>query len=201
LVDRAIQLSLEERGALGTAGALGQLRWWIDGRATLTVNADTYSEAELTAFVADWDGERTRLLLHRADELAGGAGVGAALMPWVVVSRLEPVVSGLYSTVWVPASSEGRLEVVRYDGPFFDCGTPRSYLAANQYLASQAASGSLIDRTASVTGDVSGAVIGAHARIEGVVRNSVVWDGAAVGAYEVLDRAIRTDDGKTVLVR
>ena len=41
-LDGRAHLSLEEPEALGTAGALGQLRDWIDGRPTLVINGDTW---------------------------------------------------------------------------------------------------------------------------------------------------------------
>ncbi len=201
LASRPVQLSPEAPEALGTAGALGQLRWWIDGRPTLVINADTYTEADLAAFVAGWDGERIRLLLHGTDRLRPGVGVAAALMPWSVVARLEPVPSGLYPCAWAPAAAGGRLEVARYDGPFFDCGTPRSYLEANLFLARRAEAGSLVEAGAIVTGEVAGSVVGAAAAIDGTVHESVVWAGGTVARHEVLERAIRTDGGVTVMVR
>src|SRR5437773_5066779 len=57
-----VHLSVEEPAALGTAGALGLLRDWIAGRPVLVLNADAWHEADLTPFVAGWDGERVRLL-------------------------------------------------------------------------------------------------------------------------------------------
>src|SRR5580765_1888454 len=53
--DRA-QLSFEQPVALGTAGALGALRPWIDGRPVLLTNTDAYLPAGLTELVAGWDG-------------------------------------------------------------------------------------------------------------------------------------------------
>lgn len=41
-----VHLSIEQPGALGTAGALGQLRDWIAGRDVLLVNADAHLEGE-----------------------------------------------------------------------------------------------------------------------------------------------------------
>ena len=38
-------VSVEQPIALGTAGALGRLRPWIDGRPALVVNADTWADA------------------------------------------------------------------------------------------------------------------------------------------------------------
>ena len=54
--DRA-HLSVEPGGPLGTAGALGRLRDWIDGRGVLVGNADAYLAGppvmvELQMFIA-----------------------------------------------------------------------------------------------------------------------------------------------------
>src|SRR5436305_9855559 len=80
-----VHLSVEEPEALGTAGALGALRDWIDGRGVLVLNADAWHEADLAAFAAGWDGDRIRLLTV-IDAVNGTWGdhhyAGAALMPW-----------------------------------------------------------------------------------------------------------------------
>src|SRR3954452_209622 len=52
-----VHLSVEEPEALGTAGGIGNLRTWIDGRAALILNADAWNDADMQAFVAGWDGE------------------------------------------------------------------------------------------------------------------------------------------------
>ena len=67
-----VHRSVEEDEALGTAGALGHLRPWIDGRGVLVVNADAWCPGSLAPFVDGWDGERIRLLLAGDDELAPG---------------------------------------------------------------------------------------------------------------------------------
>jgi dTDP-glucose pyrophosphorylase len=76
-------LSIEVPQALGTAGALGQLREWIDGRPVLVANADSWHHGDLTDLVAGWDGERIRLLCVQ-DPVRGDFGslrhCGAALM-------------------------------------------------------------------------------------------------------------------------
>src|SRR5437762_12088934 len=86
-----VHLSIEEPEALGTAGALGQLRDWIDHRPVLVLNADAWHEADLVAFAAGWDGERIRLLTV-VDPSRGTWGehhyAGAALMPWSEVVPL-----------------------------------------------------------------------------------------------------------------
>ncbi len=47
---------------LGTAGGLGNLRTWIDGRDVAAVNADLVTDADLASAVAGWDRQRIRLL-------------------------------------------------------------------------------------------------------------------------------------------
>ena len=194
-----VQLSVEEPDVLGTAGALGQLRWWIDGRPVLVANADTWSDAALEPLLDGWDGEQVRVLVH-GGTFGPRASVVASLVPWRSVVDLAPVFSSLWTTVWAPAVETGRLESVPAGGDFFDCGTPASYLAANLHLADRAGGAGVIADGAVVTGDVQRSVVGAGARVAGAVHESVVWDGAAVAAEERLTRAIRADDG-TVLVR
>ncbi len=178
-----VHRSVEEAEPLGTAGALGHLRPWIDGRGVLVVNADAWCPGSLAPFVAGWDGERIRLLLAEADELRPTSGLAGALMPWVDVAALEAEPSGLYEVSWRTAQAAGRLEVVRHDRPFVDCGTPEQYLAAN-LLASGGAS-----------------VVEDGARVDGTLDRSVVWAGATVHRNEFLSCCIRAGDQVTVLVR
>jgi mannose-1-phosphate guanylyltransferase/MurNAc alpha-1-phosphate uridylyltransferase len=84
---------------------------------------------------------------------------------------------------WRGLADAGRIDVVRWDGPCIDCGTPARYLAANL-----AASGGR-------------PVVGAGARVDGEVVRSVVWPGARVWAGERLVDAVRAGDDVTVLVR
>lgn len=180
-------VSVEPDEARGTAGALGLLRGWIDGRPTLLTNADAWLPADLADFVAGWDGERVRLLCVE-DPARGDFGrlryCGVALVPWAEVAPLGPEPSGLYERSWGRLWEAGALDLVRHDGPFVDCGTTADYLAANL--------------------DWSGgeSVVGEGARIAADSRlvRSVVWPGATVRPGEVLVDAIRADR-LTVLVR
>lgn len=178
-----VHLSIEADEALGTAGALGHLRSWIERRATLVVNADAWCPGSLERFVAGWQGDRIRLLLAGDDELTPRSRIAAALMPWVDVASLAPEPSGLYECSWRGAQATDRLEVVRHDGPFVDCGTPAQYLEANL----------------SASGGRS--VVGEGAIVAGELDRCVVWPGAVVWPGESLSRAIRMDDLATVLVR
>src|ERR687898_112427 len=55
-LDGRVHMSIEEREPLGTAGGLGRLRPWIDGRGTLVLNGDTWCPGSLAEFLAGWDG-------------------------------------------------------------------------------------------------------------------------------------------------
>jgi NDP-sugar pyrophosphorylase family protein len=182
-LDDDVHRSIEEEQPLGTAGALGHLRPWIDGRGVLVVNADAWCPGSLAPFVEGWDGERIRLLLAGDDELRPDSGLAGALMPWADVAVLDAEPSGHYEVSWRAALEAGRLEVVRHDGAFIDCGTPKEYLAANLLISGGAS------------------VVEPGARVEGTVDRCVVWSDAVVHPHEVLSCAIRARSRVTVLVR
>ena len=190
-----VHVSIEETEPLGTAGAIGKLRGWIDGRPTLIHNSDAWHAADLVELLAEgWDGERIRLLVvaprpgaPTADFDDGTIFAGVSLNPWRDVERLEPVPTGLWEVSWRQAEADGRIERVRYDGPWFDTGTPSTYLAAN--LASSGG--------ASVVAPDAVVEDGAE------VTRSVVWTGATVAAHERLHEQIRAVDhpgGRTLTV-
>ncbi len=178
-----VHRSVEADHPLGTAGALGLLRPWIDGRGVLVVNADAWCPGSLASFADGWDGERIRLLLAGDDELRPTSPVAGALMPWTDVVAIEPEPAGLYEVSWRAAQAAGRVEAVRHDGDFVDCGTPAQYLAANL----QASGGS--------------SVVEDGARVTGSIDQCVVWSDARVDDNESLYRAIRLRGRITVLVR
>jgi len=180
--------SVEDGDRLGTAGALGRLRPWIDGRPVLVVNADTWCPSGLRFLLDGWDGQRPRLLCAAAGNGIPAtwgdlAYVGVALLPWSQVRSLPDTPAGLWEVSWRHLRPGPDVELVVGDGPFHDCGTPARYLAANL-----AASGGV-------------SVIGEGAVVEGDVERSVVWDGARVHRGERLVDAIRASDQVTVLVR
>ena len=180
-----VHLSLEAEEALGTAGAVGQLREWVDGRSVLVVNGDSWHDASLAPLVDGWDGERVRLLVVEDPDRADFDGMwrfaGASLMPWSDARSLNPEPSGLFEALWQSAREAGRLELVlANDGMFFDCGTPSEYLAANLY-----ASG-------------GESVIGAGADVAGAVERSVVWPFGVVRDDETLRECIRAGRDTTV---
>jgi len=208
-----VHRSIEAVEPLGTAGALGRLRPWIDGRGALVVNADGWSDADLLALTHGWDGERVRVLMVPARDgrpgFGPGVGLVASLLPWAEVARLTPEPAGLYEVMWRRAHDEGRLEAVVHAGRFVDCGRPADYLRANRLAIEEAAEslagavapgsvpavgyrdGSIVGDGARVEGRVERSVIGAGAHVEGVVRDAVVWPGSHVGADEQLVGAVR----------
>ncbi|MGH9135527.1 MAG: nucleotidyltransferase family protein, partial [Acidimicrobiales bacterium] len=157
-----VHLSIEAREALGTAGALGLLREWIDGRPTLVVNADTWTTAELRPLLDGWDGERIRALVAGDGAFGAGSRVAGALMPWGDVKRLRAKPAGLWEVSWRAALAKGRLETVATGAPLVDCGTPGSYLAANLVWSG------------------GEPVVGRGAVVEGTLTRSVVWPGGVV---------------------
>ena len=171
-----VHVSIEEPAALGTAGAIGALRGWIDGRDVLIHNADTYLPGGIDRLLAGWDGTRPRLLVRAEQEDADFGRLrylGVSLLPWRHARECLPVVSGLYPSVWRAAEVNGEIEFVPYAGVAIDCGRPGDYLQANL-----AASG-------------GASVIGAGAVVAGEVVRSVVWPGATVRAGERLVEVIR----------
>jgi N-acetyl-alpha-D-muramate 1-phosphate uridylyltransferase len=178
-----VHVSVEDRQALGTAGALAYLRDWIDGRGVLVLNGDTWAPGSLGELTDSWDRERVRVLVAGDRDLRPTSRVAAAWMPWPEVARLDAVPSGLWESSWRDRRAEGRVDVVPGDGPCLDCGTPARYLAANL-----AASG-------------GEPVIGEGATVEGHIERAVVWPGARVRSGEQLVDAVRACDTVTVLVR
>ena len=171
---------IERPAALGTAGALGGLRGWLDGRDVLVTNSDAYLPDGLAPLVDGWDGRRCRLLVvgttGRGDfrDAHGPVRyVGACLLPWRLVATLDALPSGLYEVLWRAEDAAGRLDLVRTTATAIDCGTPADYLRANLH-----ASGGR-------------AVIAPGAVVLGRVERSVVWDGAYVGPDEHLSDCIR----------
>lgn len=178
-----VHLSVEEPEPLGTGGALGRLRDWIGGRPTVVVNADAWHRFDLSSLLAGWDGDRVRLLVVE-DAARGDFGrwryCGASLMPWSEVKRLPGTPAGLYEACWRRLWLEGRLDLVPASGPFFDCGTPWDYLAAN------------------LTWSGGESVVGAGARIDGELVRSVVWAGGVVRPEERLVECVRVGETMTV---
>jgi NDP-sugar pyrophosphorylase family protein len=197
--DRA-HLSVEPGEPLGTAGGLGNLKPWIDGRGVLAANADAYlAGGTVERLLHGWDGTTVRLLGVEGppNEFGPYRFAGLSLLPGDLVASLEAVPTDLVRTTWRPAEREGRLEVIPFAGTYLDTGTAKDYLAANLHAAGQT---SLVDPTATVRGRLQRAVIGAGARIDGDVTRGVVWPGGVVEAGEHLVDAIRVGRDLTVPV-
>ncbi len=149
-------LSLEPGRPLDTAGALGKLRAWIDGRGVLVANCDAYLSPDDVGILLDgWSGEVVRLLgvPARPDDpnrFAGHRFAGLSLLPWGRVKELRPEPTSLVR-VWRAAEADGALEVVAYPGMYVDTGTPRDYLTANLHAA-MAAAAAATELAAPVTG-------------------------------------------------
>ena len=183
-VGERAHVSLEAE-LMGTGGALGILRPWIDGRDVLLLNVDCVHDADLATFVASWSPESIAFLLAEPGGTEFGPGVRlvATLMPWSEVATRPVERHSVFSRSWVPAAEAGTVETNWHAGAWFDCGTPEQYLAANLWCS----------------GGVS--VVGAEAVVDGTIEKCVVWDGAWVRPQERLVAAIRTTNGRTVLVR
>lgn len=181
LAGRDVHVSVEEPEPLGTAGAVANLRDWLDGAPVLVVNADAWCDIPLARLVDGWDGRRVRILvLEQPGDLGAATFAGASLLPWPVIERLRVEPAGLYEVVWRSAMERGEVDLVAAEGTFVDCGTPERYLLAN-LLASDGEN-----------------VVGAGAVVRGRLEQSVVWDGAQVDVGEHLVRSVRATGGVTV---
>lgn len=190
-VQQRARISMEDREALGTAGAIGHLRDWVAGRPTVAINADTWCPGGLEPLVEGWDGDRVRVFVPGGGQFGPRSAIVGTLLPWRVVSRLSAVPSGLYEVAWRDEFEAGRLEVVTHDGPWMDCGTPTQLLEANLAALAGAA---VVDPSATVSGSVQVSAISAGAVVRGAVTDSVVFAGATVEVGERLRRAIRWVD-------
>jgi hypothetical protein len=124
-VEGRAHVSVEEPEALGTAGAIGRLADWLDGRDVLIANGDVWLDGavDVQGFVAGWDGSKPRLLVVEDTERADFDGrwrfAGLSLLPTAVASALAPVPTGLYEVVW----SRVEVELVPTDAAYVDCGS------------------------------------------------------------------------------
>ena len=207
--DRA-HLSWERDGPLGTAGGVGNLKAWIDGRGALVGNADAYLAdprrqpgPDVAALLDGWTGETVRMLALPVlpGDTGGFSGrrfAGFSLLPWRYVRDLPAKQGELVRSVWRPAEAAGELELVGYGGVYVDTGTPADYLRANMHAAGGR---TLVDPSAIVTGRPESCVIGAHAVVAGVALRCVIWPEAEVTAEEHLSDAIRAPGSLTVAAR
>lgn len=124
-----------EAELLGTAGALGNMKDWIAGRAVAVTNADAWlCPNPFPELLRGWDGTAVRLAVvddeGRADFGDRWRYAGSCLLPAASVLDLEAVPSGLYEICWAPGLVDHTVELVPYAGEFFDCGTPDELRAA-----------------------------------------------------------------------
>jgi len=176
-VEDRVHVSVEAPDRLGTAGALGRLAPWIDGRHVLVHNADSFLDSDLDELLDGWTGEHPRLLVRDdggPSDFGHARFLGASLLPARLVPLLPDAPAGLYRLVWEPSFGDGSLELVEARGTSIDCGTAADYLRANLHVSGGAS------------------VIADDAVVDGSVTRCVVWPGARVAADEVLVDAIRT---------
>ncbi len=204
--DRA-HLSVEPDGPLGTAGGIGNLKAWIDGRGVLVGNADAYLSdpnrepgKDIAVLLDGWSGDTVRMLTLPVKPGAGGGFsgrrfAGFSLLPWRRVRGLSAEPSDLVREVWRPAETDGELELIAYEGLYIDTGTPADYLAANLHAAGP---DELVDPTATVTGRVRNSVVGPRAVVDGDITRCVIWPASTVGSSETLTDSIRAGAHMTV---
>jgi MurNAc alpha-1-phosphate uridylyltransferase len=134
-----VTMSLEQPRALGTAGAVGAIRPWLDDRDLLIANGDVWFDGpvDVAGFVRDWDRARPRLMVvadvDRPDFDGKWRFAGVSLLPASVANTLDPVPSGLYEVVW----KRMPIDLVPIDVRFIDCGT-QTELELARGLASRA---------------------------------------------------------------
>jgi NDP-sugar pyrophosphorylase family protein len=188
LAGSGVHVSVEDGpAALGTAGAIGHLAGWLAGAPVLIHNADAFHDRDpLPDLIDGWGGVRPRLLVVPAGS-DGDFGpwrfAGASLLSGEAAAALPSEPAGLYEVVWRQAWEAGDLELVPFDGVFYDCGTPADYLRANLWAS----------------GGVT--VVGQGAVVDGEAVRCVVWPGARVEAGEHLVECIRAPGPITVDAR
>lgn len=105
-----------------------------------------------------------------------------------------PEVGCLVTDGYLPALRRGAtVGSYVYDAPFFDVGTPESYLAANRAWLAARQQISWLGSGAVVTGRAETAVVGAGSFVDGNVHNAVIWPNTRL-VGDVVD-AIATPAG------
>ena len=183
---RGVHVSVEEERPLGTAGAIGRLRDWLDGRPVLVVNGDSWTTMPVTPLLQGWDGDRVRVLVPGgAVALAGTTPVAGTLLPAAVAAALRPEPSGSTPRSGPPRRVPGGSSWWRAPGRSSTAARPRPTSPPTWWRRVAIRSSTPPRRWNTAPGSC----------------RSVVWPGAVVGRSEVLVDAIRTGAGVTVLVR
>lgn len=132
-----VYVSVEQPEALGTAGAVRELRGWLAGRDLLIVNADSWYDVapDVAGLVAGWQRDRPRLLVvedtDRPDFEDRWRFAGISLLPGVIAQALEPEPGGLYEAVW----SRMPVDLIPTEVTFVDCGTADDLARARSLAA------------------------------------------------------------------
>ncbi len=207
---------------LGTAGGLARAAALLGDGDALVWNADILVELDPRRLIAahgaappgteatlvvqplapgqgsvglDASGRVVRLRDARAGEEASGGEFLGVQVIGEGLRRALPARGCLVGDVYIPAMLRGaRLSAHLWEGPFFDIGTPRSYLAANLAWAAARGLSAWVHPTARVAPGVvvRDAVIGAGASVSApgepsargdcALERCVVWPGASVVA-------------------
>ena len=229
-----LQFSLEEE-ILGTGGGIRRVRSLLEQEEDFfLLNGDTIQFPSLPELKDSRRGENAlaALLLREPPEtdrftrvfyengrISGfGEGTGQTLMfagAHCISRRIFDLLpdrefSGITEDVYLPAvrQKSDTLSGVRYDGPWFDIGTPSRYLSASESISSMMLGGelkpptgsraeqqrkSILSDTCRIEGDVERSVVGSRSIVHAgaTVRRSVLWDEVSVRAgCEVTDAII-----------
>ncbi len=161
---------------LGTAGALYNMREWIDDRDVIVLNADSVLFGDVTDFIGRRHQARTRLLvtLDRAspDFAHLWRFVGLSTMTQATLAKIRPDTEDLYRDLWKRQLSKGEADLVPFTGLAIDAGTPANLLAAN-----------LVERGGRT-------VVENGASVEGTADHCVVLAGGEVRAGEHLRHCV-----------
>ena len=195
-----VHLSFETE-LLGTAGALGGLRGWLDGRAALVVNGDTWCPASLAPLLDGWDGETLRVMVSGRDALHSRSRIVGSLVPEAIAASLEVTPAGLWERLWRSAVAAGTVQTIHGEGPFADCATVADYLAANLLALRHGGMATFVGRNAVVDSPISDAVIGAGAWVRRRLERAVVWPGVEVGPGAGEEGVVLASNGHAILVR
>jgi NDP-sugar pyrophosphorylase family protein len=216
-----------ERTILGTGGGPRKVRRFLGDEPCLLVNGDVAFDFDLGRLVRRHraSGAQVTLGLKTNPDPRGYGGVVTGAGGWVtaiaglprprpgrpllftgvhvldpaLLERLPRGASDSVRDLYAPLLSEGgRILGVRLEGPWYDLGSPRRYLASHlSMLASgfgRRGRGSLVDPAARVhpRAKVSRAVVGAGCVVgaRALVRESVLWDGVRVGTGAAVRRSV-----------